>query len=97
MRKQIKRKGKHYVYMLRCGKGTLYTGYTKDLGKRIELHGKGRGAKYLRGRGSVELAYVKEYRCYKNALNAERRIKKLRQKQKEEMVKIYGKKGDVNV
>jgi len=53
------------------------------------LHNKGNGAKYLRGKLPVELVYAKEYRYYKNALRAERKIKKLRSWQKQELIRIY--------
>jgi putative endonuclease len=46
------------VYILKCGDGTLYTGYTNDLDKRLREHnGSPRGAKYTRGRGPVEVVY----------------------------------------
>ena len=89
MRREIARKSKYYVYILKCKNGTYYTGYTNNIGNRIKLHNKGYGAKYLRGKGPVELVYVKEYRYYKNALNAELRIKKMRKEQKQELIKNY--------
>ena len=54
---------KHYVYILRCADGTLYTGYTTDVAKRVCVHnGEGRGgAKYTRSRRPVFLAYFEEY------------------------------------
>ena len=52
---KIKRSGKFYAYIARCASGTYYTGYTNDLDARFKLHNKGYGAKYLRGRGPVEL------------------------------------------
>ena len=47
----------NYVYILRCGDGSLYTGWTNDLDARIEAHRSGRGAKYTRSHLPVELAY----------------------------------------
>jgi len=79
------------VYIVRCKKGTLYAGYTSDLEHRVSLHNKGHGAKFLRGRGPVELVYMKEYQYYKNALRAERWIKKLTRKEKERLISIYEK------
>lgn len=85
---KIKRRtSKYYVYIVECSKGTYYTGSTKDLEKRVALHNKGRGAKYLRGKTPVKLVYMKEYKDYKNALHAERDIKKLTRKQKEALIK----------
>ena len=89
---KFNRKGVFYVYILECQDGTYYTGYTSDLENRIKEHNtQARGAKCLRGKLPVRLAYVKEYRYYKNALHAERNIKKLTRKQKEELVRIYAK------
>jgi putative endonuclease len=87
--KAIKRKGRFFVYIVQCGDGTYYTGYTQNLKERVSLHNSGKGAKYLRGRLPVKLVYTKEYRYYKNALNAERRIKELTRKQKSKLVKSY--------
>ena len=49
-----------YVYILRCGDGTLYTGMTDDVQRRLDAHRTGKGAKYTRGRGPLELAYTEE-------------------------------------
>ena len=49
-----------YVYMLLCGDGTLYTGMTDDVPRRLRVHRSGRGAKYTRGRGPLTLVYVQE-------------------------------------
>ena len=51
----------HYTYMLKCKDGTYYTGYTNDLEKRVQAHNEGKGAKYTKGRGPVELIYFEEY------------------------------------
>lgn len=80
------RKTQYYVYMVRCKYGTYYTGYTDDLKRRVKEHGTARGAKYLRGKGPVELVYVKGYKYYKKAVVMERRIKRLTRKQKETLV-----------
>lgn len=45
------------VYILRCGDGSLYTGITDDLPRRLQAHRSGKGAKYTRGRGPLELVY----------------------------------------
>lgn len=47
-----------YVYILRCGDGTLYTGITDDVEKRLAAHRSGHGAKYTRGRGPLSLLYT---------------------------------------
>jgi len=83
------RHGRYYVYMVECATGTYYSGFTKDLEKRLTLHESGNGAKYLRGKSPVRLMYVKEYRYYKNACRAEGELKKLTRKQKEELVRTF--------
>jgi putative endonuclease len=88
-----KREGKFFVYIVQCRDGNYYTGYTNDLKNRIDLHNKGNGAKYLRGKSPVKLVYAKEYHYYKNALRGERNIKKLTREQKERLVRIYEQNG----
>ena len=66
-----------YVYMLRCGDGTFYTGMTDDVEKRLAVHRAGKGAKYTRGRGPLELAYTEEVPDKSTALRREREIKQL--------------------
>lgn len=91
-KKSFKRKGRFWVYILECADETFYTGSTNDLEKRLKLHNRGRGAKYLRHKLPAELVYAKEYRYYKNVIVAERKIKKLRRIQKEALIMDYGKK-----
>lgn len=86
MGKAFKRYGKFYVYILQCQDQTYYTGYTPDLKKRVDLHNKGRGAKYTRGRRPVKLAWCKEYRYFKRAFLMETRIKTLTREQKKILV-----------
>ena len=75
--------------MLQCVDGTYYTGSTHDLENRLKLHNSGNGAKYLRGRRPVRLAYAKAYRYYRRAIQAERLLKTLTRKRKEELIQIY--------
>jgi putative endonuclease len=89
--KKFKRRGVFYVYILKCQKGTYYTGYTHNLKNRIKLHEKGLGAKYLRGKSLLKLVYIKQYKYYKSAINAEQDIKNLIRRQKEDLVKAYEK------
>lgn len=79
---------KHYVYMLRCCDGTLYTGYTTDLDARVRVHnGEGRGgAKYTRARRPVLLVYFEEYEEKSTALKRECEIKRLTRAQKEQLI-----------
>ena len=71
-----------FVYMLRCKDGSLYTGWTNDLEHRLAMHNSGRGAKYTRGRGPLELVYCEELPDKEAALRRECAIKKLRREQK---------------
>ncbi len=89
MPRKLTRKSKYWVYIAQCADGKYYTGYTNNLERRIGLHNSGSGAKYLKGRLPVKLVYAKQYHYYKNALRAERKIKKFTRKQKEALIKIY--------
>lgn len=91
MRGKIKRRDRYFVYLVECNNGAYYAGYTNNLDGRIQLHNRGHGANYLRGKLPVKLVYAKEYRNYKNALYAERNLKKLTRAQKMELVRIYAK------
>lgn len=82
----MKRHDRYFVYILQCRTGTYYTGYTNNLEKRVALHNKGRGAKYLRGKLPAALVYFKKFAYYKNALKEEKRVKKLPRKKKEELI-----------
>ena len=87
--KSPKRHSKFYVYMVRCRDGSLYTGYTSDLDRRIKEHHNSRGARYLKGKMPLKLVWCKEYKYYKRAVQKERRVKKMTRRQKEELVRIY--------
>lgn len=65
------------LYMLRCRDGSLYTGITTDVEKRLEAHRSGKGAKYTRGRGPLELMYQEECGDHSTALKREIEIKAL--------------------
>lgn len=71
-----------YVYMLRCKDGSLYTGWTNDLAHRLAMHREGKGAKYTRGRGPLELVYSEELGDKETAMKREAAIKKLTRQQK---------------
>lgn len=72
--------------MLRCGDGSLYTGITTDIEKRLEAHRSGKGAKYTRGRGPLELVYSEECGDHSAALKRELELKALTKAQKEELI-----------
>ncbi len=71
-----------YVYILRCADGTLYTGITNDVVRRLDSHNRGQGAKYTRSRLPVDLAYVTEVADRGAASRLENEIKKLSHAQK---------------
>lgn len=77
---------KHFVYILSCADGTLYTGYTNDLKKRLATHNSGKGAKYTRGRLPVYLVWSKELSNKSEALKEEYRIKKLKRSHKVKLI-----------
>ena len=70
------------VYILRCGDGTLYTGATNDLPRRLKAHQSGRGAKYTRSRLPVARAYQEEAEDKSAALRREAAIKRLSRQEK---------------
>ena len=78
-----------YLYILRCGDGTLYTGITTDVEKRLEAHRAGKGAKYTRGRSPLTLAYREKCGTHSDALKRELAVKKLTRIQKEVMTKQW--------
>ena len=77
-----------YVYILLCRDGTLYTGITNDIKKRMLAHEKGKGAKYTKGRGPFKLVYKNIFNNQSMAMKEENRIKKLSKVQKLKLVKI---------
>lgn len=68
-------KEKHYIYILKCADGSLYTGYTNDLEKRLKAHNDGTGAKYTKARLPVEMVYHEEFDEKKEAMSREWFIK----------------------
>ena len=75
-----------YVYVLECSDGSLYTGYTTDVGRRVAEHDAGEGAKYTAGRRPVRIRYV-EYRTSRSdAQSREYEIKQLSRERKERLV-----------
>ena len=71
-----------YVYMLRCKDSSLYTGWTNDIEHRLAMHRTGKGAKYTRGRGPLELVYLEELPDKESALRREAAIKRLTRAEK---------------
>lgn len=75
-----------YVYILRCGDGTLYTGITDNVPRRLAAHRSGKGAKYTRGRGPLELVYQEQVPGKSAALKREIALKRLSKSEKERLI-----------
>lgn len=80
--------GKHFIYIVRCRNGDLYTGYTTDVARRIETHNRGEGARFTRGRGPVELVYSEEFASKSEAMAREAYIKRLPRIKKLKMIAV---------
>lgn len=76
----------HHVYVLECDDGSLYTGYTTDVERRVAEHDASDGAKYTRGRTPVQLVHVESFDCRSAAMSREYEIKQLSRLEKERLV-----------
>ena len=76
----------YHVYVLECADGSLYTGYTTDLERRVAEHDAGEGAKYTRGRTPVELVHAESFDSKSAAMSREHEIKGLSRAGKERLV-----------
>lgn len=74
------------VYIIECLNGSLYTGVTNDILRRVELHSKGKGAKYTRSFGVKRLVYSRKCKNHSSALKLEARIKGMTRKEKDSLV-----------
>jgi predicted GIY-YIG superfamily endonuclease len=72
----------HFVYIVRCADGTLYTGCARDPQARIKIHNAGRGARYTSGRRPVRLIYTEPCESQGAALRREYAIKRLSRREK---------------
>jgi len=77
---------KCYCYIVECADGTYYTGWAIDPEKRLQVHNKGRGAKYTKMRLPVKLVYVEEQPDRKTAMKRERAIKKMTREKKQKLI-----------
>nr|WP_202621282.1 GIY-YIG nuclease family protein [Anaerotruncus sp. 1XD42-93] len=71
-----------WVYILRCADGTLYTGWTSDLQKRLRMHNSGTASKYTRSRLPAEMVYSEPCTERSEALRREAAIKRLSRTEK---------------
>ena len=78
----------NYTYIVQCRDGSLYTGWTNDLKKRIEAHNAGKGAKYTKSRRPVKLLYYEEFDSREEAMRREYEIKHMSRKKKEEVIQL---------
>ena len=76
-----------YTYILLCDDGTLYTGWTVNLAKRIDAHNSGNGAKYTSIRFPVDLVYYEEFDNRSEAMSREWYIKKMTREAKVQLIK----------
>ncbi|MGI5976263.1 MAG: GIY-YIG nuclease family protein [Candidatus Limivicinus sp.] len=74
------------TYILRCSDGSLYTGWTNDLKKRLETHNAGLGGKYTRSRLPVELVYYEVFDSKEEAMSREWHIKRLSRSEKLKLI-----------
>ncbi|WP_247947720.1 GIY-YIG nuclease family protein [Streptococcus constellatus] len=77
---------KAFMYVLECADGSLYTGYTTDIKKRLHIHNAGKGAKYTRARLPVTLLYQEEFSDKPSAMSAEALFKRKTRQQKLEYI-----------
>ena len=76
----------HYIYIVRCKDGTLYTGYTNNVQARIEKHNAGKGAKYTKTRRPVVLLYQEGYETKSEAMKREYENKTFTRTQKLQLI-----------
>ena len=77
----------NYTYIVECSDGTLYTGWTNNLEKRLEAHNAGKGAKYTKTRRPVKLVYQEQFETREEAMSREYHIKQLSRKEKMKLMK----------
>lgn len=82
--------GGNFIYIIKCKDESLYTGWTNDLEARIQAHNEGRGAKYTKGRGPVELLYIEEFDTKEEAMKREFELKKLSKEKKLKLIQQEG-------
>ena len=83
---KVTQKLHYYVYILLCKDGSYYTGHAKDVEKRLEMHRKGRGARYTRMHEPEKLVYVETFDSRGEAMRRERQIKTLSHNKKQQLI-----------
>ncbi|TDQ34246.1 GIY-YIG nuclease family protein [Aureibacillus halotolerans] len=79
----------HYVYIIECKDGTLYTGYATNVDERLRTHASGKGARYTRGRGPFQLRYQEAFVTKSDAMKKEWQLKSLSKTQKWAHIRRY--------
>ena len=74
--------GMYFVYILECVDGSLYTGITTDINRRLEEHLAGEGGRYTRAKGASRIAYTEEHPNRSSASRREMEVKKLKRSEK---------------
>jgi putative endonuclease len=82
-----KPKSTWHLYILECADGSLYTGITTDVSRRIKQHESGEGAKYTRGRAPLKLLYTKKFKSRSAASKRELEVKKMSREEKLDLIK----------
>ena len=88
---------KNVTYILKRNDNSLYTGWTNDITHRLKMHNEGKGAKYTRGRGPVELVYLEEFETKQEAMSREAKIKRLTRKEKLLLIETYQQEQKLNL
>lgn len=88
---------KNVTYILKCNDNSLYTGWTNDITHRLKMHNEGKGAKYTRGRGPVELVYLEEFETKQEAMSREAKIQRLTRKEKLLLIETYQQEQKLNL
>ena len=78
----------NYIYILKCNDGSLYTGWTNDLERRVKAHNAGKGAKYTKSRRPVELVYFEAFSTKQEAMRREWEIKQLSRVEKCKLIQV---------
>ena len=88
---------RNYTYILKCGDGSLYTGWTNDIAARLEQHRSGKGAKYTRGRDPLQLVYLEVHDTKSEAMSREARIKRFTKSEKLKLLAAEGWRSELTV
>lgn len=78
----------NFTYILKCSDGSLYTGWTNDLERRVKAHNAGKGAKYTKSRRPVELVYFEAFSTKQEAMRREWEIKQLSRVEKCKLIQV---------